>query len=54
MPFYAYQSFLCLSERFMLISLRPKMEHFMLISLRTPFYDCQINNTALNAYQAGY
>jgi hypothetical protein len=54
MPFYAYQSFLCLSECFMLISQRPKMKHFMLISLRTPFYDCQTNNTALNAYQAGY
>jgi len=49
-----YITLLCLSERFMLISQRPKMGHFMLISLRTPFYDCQTKNTALIAYQAGY
>jgi hypothetical protein len=49
-----FYAFLCLSGRFMLISQRPKMGHFMLISLRTPFYDCQTKNTALNAYQAGY
>jgi hypothetical protein len=32
MPFYAYQSFSCLSEHFMLINQRPIMGHLMLIS----------------------
>ena len=32
-----FYAFLCLSERFMLISQRPIMGHFMLISSRTPF-----------------
>jgi hypothetical protein len=54
MPFYAYQSFSCLSEHIMLISQRPIMGHFMLISSRTPFYDCRTKSTAFNAYQTGY